>query len=191
MSLVEGRYRTARVVACSIGVAAGLVLVALSFLPGKPVYPGGLVAVLFVAVFPLFGWAVIERAGAQFGRPRRRWNDFSGLSNAYYNQMWANLFAAARRYRRLLAVAVPLVVVLWALMMASIVTSQGQPEHVGSSYYLDDHGLHIPVSRAGYYHALAVQDRLFACGSTLFLLVALGLTAWPRGKRDDQVVRPN
>lgn len=69
MALTPGRYRNVRVAACSVGVVAGLFLVALSLLPGKPIYPGSLVAVLFVAVFPLFGWAVIERAVAQSRRP--------------------------------------------------------------------------------------------------------------------------
>lgn len=132
--------------ACAVGATIGLILVLLSFLPGAPIYPSGLVIVLFICIFPLFGWAVIERAVGQTRRRRRRWNDFSGMTNADFNRTWQTIFAFAKRYRVLLMVAVPVVVGMWATMLSTMPTLQGQPEHDQAGYYLDDHGSRIPVS---------------------------------------------
>jgi hypothetical protein len=187
MDTTPGRYRNSRLAACAAGAVLGVIMVALSFLGGQPVYPTGLVIVLFVCVFPLFGWAVIERAAGRARRPRRRWNDFSGITNADYTRAWAEAFGFARRYKALLIVAVPVVIGLWAVMMSSITTLQGQPEHDQAGYFLNDHGSRIPVTKAGYEAALAKQDRLFAAGATLFLIVAGVMTAYrpePRGAGD-------
>lgn len=164
--------------ASAAGATLGLTLVVLTFIPGQPVYPTWLVAVLFVSIFPLFGWAVIERAVGQTRRPRRRWNDFSGLTNQDYNRIWAPLLDALKLHRGRLLLGVAVVGGLWAVMMSSILTIQGQPEHDQAGYYLNDHGSRIPVSHAGYEAALAKQDRLFAAGATLFLLIAGALTAY-------------
>lgn len=178
MQATPGRYRTPRLAACAVGTTVGLLLVLLSFLPGTPVYPSGLVIVLFLSVFPLFGWAVIERAAGQTRRRRRRWNDFTGMTNADFNRSWQNVFDFAKRYRILLMVAVPVVIGLWATMMSTMPTLQGQPEHDQAGYYLNDHGSRIPVNRAGYERAVAAQDRLFASGATMFLIIAGVLTAY-------------
>ncbi len=178
MNGAPGRYRTPRSAAAAAGAALGLTLVALSYIPGQPVYPSWLVGVLFVSIFPLFGWAVIDRSIGQARRPRRRWNDFSGISNQDYNRMWAPFLDALKRHKGKLFVAGVVVVGLWAIMMSSILTIQGQPEDDQVGYYLNDHGSRIPVSHAGYEAALAKQDRLFAAGATLFLLVAGALTAY-------------
>lgn len=172
------RYRTPRLVASAAGAVLGLTLVGLSFIPGQPVYPSWLVGTLFVSIFPLFGWAVVERAVGQARRPRRRWNDFSGITNEDYNRMWAPFLTALKRHKGLLLFAVAVVGGLWAIMMSSILTIQGQPGHDQAGYYVNDHGSRIPVSHAGYEAALAKQDRLFAAGATLFILVAGALTAY-------------
>jgi hypothetical protein len=173
-----GRYRTARLAACAVGAVLGLLLVVLSFLPGEPIYPTGLVSVLFICIFPLFGWAVIERAAGQRRGRRSRWNDFSGMTNADFNRTWQSLFDFLKRYRAILMVAVPIVVALWATMLSTMPTLHGQPEHDQAGYYLNDHGSRIPVSRADYERAVAGQDRLFAAGATTFLIVAGVMTAY-------------
>lgn len=173
------RFRTPRLVACTAGAVLGMVLVTLSFVPGKPLYPSGLVVVVFLLVFPLFGWAVIERAH----RGRRRWNDFSGITNEDYNRMWAPFLDTLKHHKWRLLVTAGLVGGLWVIMMSSIVTIQGQPGHDQAGYYLGDHGSRIPITRAGYEAALDKQDRIFASGATLFLVVAGALTAYtPPGK---------
>jgi hypothetical protein len=60
---------------------------------------------------------VIERAVGQAKRPRRRWNDFSGISNQDYNRMWAPFFGALKRRKGRLLAAVVVVAGLWAIMM--------------------------------------------------------------------------
>lgn len=185
MQAMPRRYRTPRLAACAIGAGTGLILVVLSFMPGAPIYPSGLVIVLFISVFPLFGWAVIERSLGQ-PRRRRRWNDLPGMTNADFNRSWQNVFDFAKRYRILLMIAVPVVIGLWATMMSTMPTLRGQPEHDQAGYYLNDHGTRIPVSRAGYERAVADQDRLFASGATMFIIIAGLLTAYtPRPRRPD------
>lgn len=190
MNGAPGRYRTPRLAASAGGAALGLTLVALSFIPGQPVYPSWLVGVLFVSIFPLFGWTVIERAVGQTRRPRRRRNDFSGITNQDYNRMWAPFFDALKRHKGRLLVAVGVVAGLWAIMMSSILTIQGQPEHDQAGYYLNDHGSRIPMTHARYEAALAKQDRLFSAGATLFLLVAGAGTAYKPQPRMPQGPRP-
>lgn len=102
----------------------------------------------------------------------------SGMSNADFNRMWAPAFDFAKRYRMLLLVAVPVAVGLWATKLSTMPSLQGQPGHDQAGYYLYDHGSGMPVSRAGYERALAAQDRLFADGATLFLVVAGVMTVY-------------
>lgn len=186
MESVGGRFRTQRLAACALGVGIGLLLVVLSYLPGAPLYPGGLGVLLFVSIFPLFGWAVIERSFTAARRPRRRWNDVRGITNEDHNRAWQGVFDFAKRYRTLLFVAVAVVIGLWVSLISTMPTLQGQPAHDSTGYYLNDHGSHIPVSKAGYERAIAAQDRLFAAGATIFLMVAGVLTAYPPTPRSPQ-----
>lgn len=179
MSAATSRYRIPRLVASAVGVVLGISIVVLSFIPAKPIYPSWLVGVVLVSSFPLFGWAVIERAGGHArGARRRRSNDFSAITNEDYNRMWSPFLDASKRHKGTLLLAVIIVGSLWAIMMSSIATLRGQPEHDQAGYYLNDHGSRVPVSRAGYEAALAKQDRLFAAGATIFLAVAAGLTTY-------------
>lgn len=173
-----GGFRTFRLIACGLAGALGLALVLLSYLPDKPIYPSGLVIVVFVSVFPLFGWALIDQIRLQAGRPRRRWNDLKGLSSDDDNRRWTLVFSFAKGHQRLLALAIPLGIGLWVIMMSSVVTLRGQPTHDQAGYYLNDHGNRIPVTRSGYEAAVAKQDRLFAAGASVFLLAACGMTMY-------------
>jgi len=173
-------WRRVRVVAGLIGAAFGFVVVVLSLLPGAPYLPDGVEFIPFVMVFPLFGWAVIERAQDQTarrkGQPRQKWYERGMTTNEEANRGWDQMWAQAHKYRVGLAIAIPVVILMWILMMFSIVSIQGQPVHAGNQYYLDDHGSHIPVTEAGYEDAVAKQQRIFSAGGTAFLIVALGMT---------------
>ena len=97
-------------------------------------------------------------------------------SNEEANRGWGRMLAHAHKYRVFLVIGIPVVILLWILMLISIVSIQGQPVHAGTEYYLDDHGSHIPVTKAGYEAAIAKQQTIFAAGGAMFLLVSIGLT---------------
>lgn len=173
-------WRRARVVAALIGAVFGFIVVVLSLLPGAPYLPDGVEFIPLVMIFPLFGWAVIERAQEQAarrkGQPKLKWNERGITTNEEANRGWNEMMAQLHKYRIALAVAIPVVILMWILMMISIASSQGQPVHAGNHYYLDDHGSHIPVSKAGYESAISQQQRIFSAGGTAFMIVALGMT---------------
>lgn len=183
-------WRGVRVVAALSGAAFGFVVVVLSLVPGGPYLPDGVEFIPFVMIFPLFGWAVIERAQDQAarrkGQPSQKWYERGMTTNREANRGWDQIWAQAHKYRVGLAIAIPVVILMWILMMFSIVSIQGQPVHAGSQYYLDgdDHGSHIPVTQAGYEDAVAKQQRIFAAGGTAFLIVALGMTLTFNPRRD-------
>ena len=60
MTVDSDEFRTMLAIA---GAAMGLVIVLSTFLPGAPYVPEAVSLLPFVLVFPLFGWAVIERRG--------------------------------------------------------------------------------------------------------------------------------
>jgi hypothetical protein len=100
------------------------------------------------------------------------------MTNSDFNRSWQNILDFGKRYRMLLVIAVPVVIGLWATMMSTMPTLQGQPGRDQSGYYLNDHGSRIPLSKADYERAVAAQDRLFAPGATMFLIIAGLLTAY-------------
>jgi hypothetical protein len=155
-------------------------VVVLALLPGGPYLPDGVEFIPFVLAFPLFGWAVIERAQSQTPRqrvqPRQKWYEVGITSNEEANRGWERIWGEVHKYRVYLAIGIPLLVLLWILTMISIVSIQGQPVHSGDRYYLDDHGSHIPVTKAGYEAAFAKQQTIFAAIGTMFLLVSVGMT---------------
>jgi hypothetical protein len=153
--------RNLRVVACLSGAALGLVVIVTALIPGGHHLPEGIEFIPFVIAFPLFGWAIVER---RMGASR----------NA--KPTWPQLGAELSKYRNQLAVVIPLLIVLWAIAIFSIVSLRGQPVHAGDRYYLDDHGSLIPVSQTGYEEATAKQQRIFAAGGTAVLIIAGGLT---------------
>ena len=162
------------------GALFGFVVVALSLLPGAPYLPDGVEFIPFALIFPLFGWAVIERSLVKAARlrkqPRRKWYEQAIRSNKDMNESWSDFGSQLLKYRSPLAIAVPLVALMWIVGFISIISSQGQPEHSGDHYYLDDHGTHIVVTRSGYERAIAQQERIFAAGGTTFLIVAAAMT---------------
>jgi hypothetical protein len=174
-------WRKARVVVALIAAALGFIVVVLALLPGAPYLPDGVEFIPFVLAFPLFGWAVIERATDQAaqrsGKPRQKWYEVGMTTNEEANRGWEPMWAQVHKYRVYLAIGIPVLIVMWILMTFSIGSIQGQPVHAGNQYYLDDHGYHIPVTEAGYENAVAKQETIFAAGGTMFLLVSVGLTA--------------
>jgi hypothetical protein len=173
------RWRRIRVVAALIGAVLGALVVVLAVLPGTPYLPDGVEFIPFVMAFPLFGWAVIERAQTRArrkGNSLQERNELWSTSNDEANRAWAQLFKQAYRYRVLLIIGIPLVIVMWALMLYSVTSLQGQPEHVGNHYFLTDHGSEITVNKAGYASAIAKQQLLFAAGGSMFLIVSAGMT---------------
>jgi NADH:ubiquinone oxidoreductase subunit 3 (subunit A) len=173
-------WRRVRVIAALITAALGSIVVVLALLPGGPYLPDGIEFVPFAMVFPLFGWAVIERAKSQSARrrtqPRQKWYEVGMTSNEQAKRWWDRMLAQAHKYRVLLAIGIPVLILLWILTLISIVSIQGQPVHSGNTYYPDDHGSHIPVNKAGYEAAIAKQQTIFAAGGTMFLLVSIGMT---------------
>ena len=173
-------WRRARVIVALVGAAFGVVVVLLSFLPGASYLPDGIQFIPFILAFPCFGWAIIEVSQAQSARrrsqPGQKWYQRGATAYQEGARIWADVWANLRRYQGLLAVVIPLIIGLWLVMMFSITSSQGQPEHDGNHYYLDDHGSHIPVTKAGYEYAVAVGERGFAAAGTLFLLMSVGIT---------------
>lgn len=172
--------RRIRVVSALVAAGFGLLIVVQSLLPGAPYLPDGVEFIPFVLAFPLFGWALIERAQLQVarerGQPRKKWYEQGMRSTKELNRSWAYFGSQTHKYRVQLAVAVPVVALMWIIGVISIASSQGQPVHSGNRYYLDDHGSHVSVSRAGYENAIANQERLFAAGGTGFLVVAAAMT---------------
>ena len=122
-------------------------------------------------IFPLFAGRLssvcLNRPGGLSGRPAQA----EVLSDAEYNRRWAEATDFVKQHWPLLALAA---VAARPSGWSALTTFglQGQPEHDTTGYYLDDHGSHIPVSRAEYENDLAVQDRGFAAVATMFLLVA-------------------
>lgn len=173
-------WRQTRRTAAWVGVVIGGATVVSTYLPGAPYVPDAVWVILFISIFPIFGSVVMEMAKRQRGRPRRRWNDFTGLTNEYYNRRWDHFRRTLRSVPPALRYGIPLAaVLLWGSMMFGITSLQGQPEIHNGRYFLNDHGSLIPVDRAGYEHGLALQERLFASGATLFLGFAAVLTTWP------------
>jgi hypothetical protein len=163
-----------------LGAAFGLIVIVLALLPGAPYLPDGVEFIPFGLAFPLFGWAVIERATFQAARrssqPRRKCYETGMISNVEAKRGWQLTMALVHKYRVILAIGIPALILIWILALISIVSIQGQPVHAGNRYYLDDHGSEIPVTKAGYEAAVAKQQTIFAAGGTMFLLVSVGLT---------------
>jgi hypothetical protein len=176
-------WRQVRRFAAWSGVAVGLLTAGSTYLPGAPYVPDAVWIVLFVLVFPIFGSVVFERGvgrAGRAGRPRRRWNDLSGLTNQYDDGGWDQLRLTLRSLPSALRYGIPVAAIfLFASMMFGIASLQGQPEIHNGRYFLDDHGSLIPVDHAGYEHGRALQERLFVSGATLFLGFAAMLTTWP------------
>jgi hypothetical protein len=160
-----GRLRTQAGVA---GAIAGFTVVISTFLPGSPFISEGVVIPLaFLLIFPLFGSVVIQGVRRQ---SKLRWK---ASTNADYNRAWNRTITRLRRTPKPLLVGIPVLVLgMWFVGIISIASSQGQPVHDGNSYYLDDHGSHIPVTRAGYDTAVDRDERGWGAWATIFLVLA-------------------
>ena len=170
--LAVRRWRTG----LGVGAAAiGLAILVSTYLPGAPLVPAGVTIPLgLVLAIVFFGWAVIEAAGRRSAARRTAAGDPSATPTSW-NQGRAFL-AIAQRRPVVVAIIIPVLIALWFIMIVSIGSLGGQPTQVDNSYYLTDHGSRTQVSRATYEDSLAEAERLFAAGSTLFLLFSVGLT---------------
>jgi hypothetical protein len=141
------------------GLVLDLLIGASTFLPGAPVIPQWPEFVLFPFIFVVH-FSSILRLNAVGKRPRFR-DMVSGLPP--------------------LAIIgfVALFVGVWLMGITSITSIGGQPTVSGGHYYLNDHGSLIPVTKAGYEHALVLQQRIFTGIPSIFF--ALGaLVHYPR-----------
>lgn len=140
----------------------------------------------FVAVFPLFGWAVFvvgSRRRAEPDRPSpagpRRW-DPRWRSAAD----WRDYIPRAAR--------VPVTVIfvaVWVTSLATMSSLPGQPEYEPAShrYVYDDHGVLVPTTRAAWLHAVAAQNRLFLGVALTFTSIAAAITWAERSRRRGMV----
>jgi hypothetical protein len=176
-----------RMAVCLIAAGLEVAVVISTYLPGSPFVSNGWVIPSSVVIaLPFFGWAVIERAADKAKSPKRKWNDFSGVTDADYNKQWADLGSFLKCHWQAVAFGIPALALLWAVMMISITSSTGQPVRQGKLYYLTDHGDRTYVNRAAYEEAVRQEERTFASGSAMFLLVAAFATATYRPGRDAQ-----
>lgn len=156
-------------VTAAVSAVIGWVSWVVTFTPWSRLMPSVYFVPFFTLAFPLFGWSIFVAASPRGREPRRR--EPADL-----------LEAVPRGARALIAVA-------GAAAGASFVTAMaalpGQPGYDPSShrYSYDDHGTLIPATRAGYLHAVAVQDRLFLGGAMLFTSIAAAVTYQERKRR--------
>ena len=173
-------------VVCVVGTAvslAALVGLLVTFLPGTSALGPDAFVVPFVLAFPLWGWMFLVLArrphpalGGGSTGPRasdRRWTGVGSLIDA---------------------VPVPARVVLpvvflgaWLIGLTAIGGLRGQPEidPTTGRYVENDHGRLLPVSRADYLHAVAVQNRLFLSVALVFTSIATAVAwgEWSRRRR--------
>jgi hypothetical protein len=114
---------------------------------------------------------------------RRPWRDrfkFGAGRTTWKNL--ATLLPGRTRY-----VAIGLFVIAWIIGVTSIFNLGGQPQYDPATgrYYLNNHGSLIPVTHAGYVHAVALQSRLFLAGAIVFTFIATSV-AWGEWRRRRQ-----
>ena len=128
----------------------------------------------FVAMFPLFGWAVFVLDSRRRAQPDRR-------SPADWRK---ELPPAAR---------IPITVIFVGVAVTFLLTMPslpGQPEYQPTThrYVYDEHGVLIPATRSAWLHAVAAQNRLFLGVVLLFTSVAAAVTWAERNRRRGRVV---
>jgi hypothetical protein len=86
-----------------------------------------------------------------------------------------------------------LAIAVWITTLGAIFSLPGQPEREPGSqrYAYDAHGVLIPVTRAEYLHAVAVQNRLFL-GIALVFAMGTALISWQeRNRRRRDLATPS
>jgi hypothetical protein len=144
--------------AALVGSIATVFVALTTLVPGAPLLPEWAFIPVFVGVFPVHFRSVrVLIADPRAGAPGRM------------------IGALRPRGLRLL------VVVLFAgaafLAATSLITLRGQPERHGDQYYLRNHTDLIPVSRAEYFDAIALEQRGFVSIAFVFYLAALVINA--------------
>ncbi len=153
--------------AALVGAVFAIVAVATSFLPNAPYVPMGMVMVLFVVVFPVYGAAFLREMipfsrlqRAQRAAGTRKW--WQGTDRGLMKQLTAPVPKPVR------VGFVVLFVVLWLAMMSSSTGPAGQPSTHDGRYFLNNHGDVTEVSRSKYDDAVATSTRGFAAGAAAF-----------------------
>lgn len=142
-----------------LGMTLDLLIAASTLLPGAPVVPQWPQFVLFPFIFVVHFSSVLRLTPK---RGRLRWRDLvAGVPPAIGVGLGV-LFVGA-----------------WLGAMASITGIGGQPTISGGHYYLNNHGSFIAVTRAGYDHALVLQQRIFTLIPAMFFGVGV-LVHYPR-----------
>jgi hypothetical protein len=161
-------------VAAALAVLASLVA-ASTLLPGAPYFPADSEFSLFVAAFPLAAWSTIEQVTMR-SRQRRMRVPFADYLEAYAPQRPS--WMPKRAGRAGLVIETVLLPALLIGAASGLIFIKGQPEHHGSRYYADNQGHLTPLSRPGYEHQVALEQRIVAglAADFLFVVVLAGLT---------------
>lgn len=163
------RLRRAHVLlALVLGVLAAATVLS-TLLPGVPIMPGAVVALVFALVFPVFGIALVPVA---LSRPK------VGLRDMAARRTWKKELRATIRERipaTVRNVIVTVFVAAWLAAMSGILSAKGQPERHHGHYYANDHGSLIPLTKAGYDHQVAVEHRGFSAIAVAFYAITVGL----------------
>jgi hypothetical protein len=132
----------------------------------RPFLPDGVIAIEWVLMFPIFGWAVFA------------WQPFS-----IANRGELRFFQIRARYRRSRELMRPWEFVFgWAITMLLLVAFVGvvfwgglggQPEKHHGSYFDDSHGVLTQISLATYERERRRELDFFSAFPALFLLIAL------------------
>ena len=145
--------------AAAVSFAVSGVVVALSFLPGDPLVPDGLVFLLFFGVFPVHLGSVVTMVRFQDGR---RW--FRGGERALHRAL-----SPWQRVATSVAFGA-----CWLLVLLSFFQIDGQAERHDGRYYLSNHGDLTEVGRDEYIEQRKLQQRAFSAGPAGFYVVAIG-----------------
>lgn len=149
-------------VTAAIAASACWILWAVTFTPWGRHLPSALFVPFFVLTFPLFGWSVWLQTVARRPPGARRAS--------------ADWMEAIPRGGRVLVALAAAAAVAGGSTAAGALGGQPGYDPATHRYVLDNHGSLIPVSKAAYLHALAVQNRLFLGVTLVFITVALGIT---------------
>lgn len=172
---------TAACVVGTLSLAVAAPLVVLTFLDRSPLGTGEFSAP-FGLVFPLWAWmfvtlyqrGLVRRRGRRYGT----WFTGGGATRG----RWRNTVALIPRPLRF--VAIGLFAASWIVGATGTKGLGGQPQYDPTTgrYSLNDHGYPVPVSHAGYVHAVALQNRLFLSVAMAFTAIATAV-AWGEWQR--------
>jgi hypothetical protein len=141
------------------GMTLDLLIAASTFAPGAPLVPQWPQFVLVPLIFVVHFSSVLRLAR---GGGRFRWRDLVAGVPPVLGLGFGVLFVGA-----------------WLVLMSSITRIGGQPAVSGGHYFLNDHGSLIAVTKAAYEHALALQQRIFTLGPSVFFALGV-LVHYPR-----------